>query len=123
MAIRLSGNEKLVLVTNLGTMLSAGIPLLEAVDSVLEDAKGNQRKVLAVLKKDLNQGKNISESFAKFPEAFDQVTINLIKAAEEAGTLDTTLKDLNTSIRKDLEFNDKVKAALTYPVLVVFVFG
>lgn len=118
----LSKKDKLMLISNLGTMLSAGIPIMEAVDAILEDNSGNQKKVLKALKEDLNQGKTISESFGKFPRAFDPVTVNLIKAAEKAGDLDTILKDLAVNIKKEIEFNEKVKGALTYPIFVLIVF-
>jgi type II secretory pathway component PulF len=85
--IRLPVNEKLNLINNLSTMLSAGIPILEAVESLVEEAKGNQKKVLLQLSEDLIAGKNISTSFASFPFVFDKVSVNLIKASEEAGTL------------------------------------
>lgn len=123
MAVSLSNTDKLSLISNLGTMLTAGIPILEAVESLLEDVKGGQKKVLEGLKKDLNQGKTISDSFKKFPGSFDPVTVNLIKASEEAGTLDETLKNLSQTIKRDIEFTDKVKAALTYPAAVFVVFG
>ena len=51
--ITLSANDKKTLVGNFATMLAAGISILEAVDSLLEDAKGNQKKVLEVLRDDL----------------------------------------------------------------------
>ncbi len=120
--ISLSTSEKIAIISNFSTMLSAGISILEAVDSLLEDAKGNQKKVLQTLREDLVQGKRVFESFAKFPNIFDRVTISIIKAAEEAGNLDNTLKDLRDNIKKESEFLDKIKAALTYPVLIMFVF-
>lgn len=103
-------------------MLTAGIPILEVVDSLLEDAKGNQKKLLQVMHEDLSQGKHVYSSFAKFPNIFNQVTVNLIKASEEAGTLETALQDLKKNIQKETEFNDKVKAALTYPLVIFMVF-
>lgn len=120
--IHLSTSEKLGLVSNMSTMLTAGIPILETIDSLLEDAKGNQKKLLESVRSDLTEGNHVSTSFEKFPEIFDKVTINLIKAAEEAGTLDVTLKDLKDNIKKETEFKDKIKAALTYPMLIVIVF-
>ena len=121
-SISISNSEKLGLISNLATMLAAGISLLEVVDSLLEDAKGNLKKLLEVLRADLTQGNHISTSFEKFPKVFDKVTINLIKAAEEAGTLDITLKDLKENIRKETEFRDKIKGALTYPAFIIVVF-
>lgn len=120
--ITLSGNDKLALVSNLATMLSAGIPILETVDSLLEDAKGNQKKLFQVMREDLMQGKRIYTSLAKFPDVFDKVTINIVKASEEAGTLDVTLTDLKKSIKKDMEFSDKIKSALFYPIFIMVVF-
>lgn len=121
-SLRLSTSEKLGLISNLATMLTAGIPILEVVDSLLEDAKGSQKKLLESLKTDLSQGNHVSDSLAKFPKIFDKITVNLIKASEEAGTLDVTLTDLKSSIKKDAEFMDKIKGALTYPVLILGVF-
>ncbi len=120
--IRLSQSEKIGLISNLYTMLSAGIPILEAVSNLLEDTKGNQKKLLETLREDLTQGRQVHYSFAKFPRVFDKVTVNVIKAAETAGTLDTTLKDLRENIRKQNEFNDKIKSALLYPAFIIVVF-
>lgn len=120
--ISLSINDKIGLINNLATMLAAGISILEAVDSLLEDSKGNQKKIIETLRGDLVQGRHVYETFAQFPNTFDQVTVNIIKASEEAGTLDTTLKDLTKSIEKQREFNDKVKSAVMYPILISIVF-
>lgn len=122
MNINLSSQERLNLISNLGTMLSAGIPILDAVDSGLKEARGNPKKILEKLKEDLKEGKTIAESFAASPGAFDPITTSLIKSAEESGTLDITLKDLVVSYKKEMEFSEKVRAALVYPALVIIVF-
>lgn len=120
--ISISNNDKLGMLSDLGTMLSAGIPLLESVDALLEDVKGNQKKFLEVLRDDLNQGKHVYFTFSKFPNVFSRVATSIIKASEEAGTLDVTLKDLKGNLKKDMEFSDKIKSALIYPLFIVFVF-
>lgn len=122
MSLNLSDQERLNLISNLGTMLSSGIPILDAVDSGLKEVKGNVKKILEKLKEDLKEGKTIAESFKSSPDAFDPITVSLIKSAEESGTLDTTLKDLVVSYKKEMEFSDKVRSALAYPSLVVVVF-
>ncbi len=120
--ITLSYKEKITLLSNFSTMLTAGISILETVDSLLEDSKGNQRKLLQVLREDLTQGKHMYISFSKFPGVFDQVTVNIIKASEEAGSLDVTLKDIKTHIQKEMEFLDKIKSAMMYPIVIGIVF-
>lgn len=120
-SLSLSNQEKYSIIDNLATFLSSGIPILEAVDSLIEESKGNSLKILSILKEDLNQGKTISYSLARHPKAFDPITVNLIKAAEEAGTLESTLKDLKKTIQKDIEFLGSVKGSLIYPILVLIV--
>lgn len=118
----LSANDKVTLVSNMHTMLTSGIPILETVESLLEDSKGGQKKLLTVMKEDLAQGQHLYTSFSKFPKMFDKVTVNILKASEESGTLDTALEDMKSSIRKEIEFNDKIKGALIYPVFILIVF-
>jgi type IV pilus assembly protein PilC len=120
--LSLKNSEKLSLLSNFSTMISAGIPILETVDSLLEDSKGNVRKLLEIIKEDILQGNHLYASFAKFPEVFDKVTVNVIKASEEAGTLDVTLRDIKNQIEKEMEFNDKIKAAMVYPIVIMVVF-
>lgn len=120
--ISLSTSEKISFISNLTTMLNAGISILEAIDSLMEDAKGKHKKFLEIIREDIVQGNHLYYSFSRFPRVFDKVTINLIKAAEEAGTLEVTLKDLRDNIKKEVEFSDKIKAALIYPILITVVF-
>jgi type II secretory pathway component PulF len=120
--IRLSAGDKIALISNLATMLTAGIPILEAVSNLLEDSKGNIKKVLETLREDLTQGHQVNYAMSRFPGVFDKVTVNVVKAAEEAGTLDVTLKDLRDNLRKQNEFSDTVRSALMYPMFIMGVF-
>lgn len=120
--VKLSAEDKIALISNLTTMLGAGIPILEVIESLLQEAKGNQKKILEAIRQDITDGKHMSTSFAKFPYVFNSVTVNLVKAAEEAGTLETTLDDLKVTIEKEQEFSDKVKAAMMYPIFVLVIF-
>jgi type II secretory pathway component PulF len=121
-SIKISNNEKLSLYSTLSTMISAGIPILEVMDSLLEDSKGNTKKIIESIREDLIQGKSLSASFSKFPATFNKVTVNVIKAAEEAGTLEVVLKDLKDQLQKDMEFIGNVKSAVTYPTVILFLF-
>lgn len=121
-AVSLSGDDKLILVGNLGTMLSAGISIIESVDSLREDAHGSMYVILSKLKADIEQGLQVHESLGQFTRVFDGVTINIIKAAEESGNLDKVLKDVRETLMKDMEFRDRVKTAMMYPAFIFVVF-
>lgn len=120
--ITLSNNDQLSMISTFSTLINAGIPILETVDSLIEDSKGNTKKILESTREDLVQGKPLHLCFSKFPRVFGKVTINIIKASEEAGTLDVVLKDLKNQVQKDMEFMDKIKSALMYPLIIFVVF-
>ena len=103
-------------------MLKAGISILETIDSLLEDSKGSQRTILKTIQSDINLGLHLYESFEKFPRVFDSITINIVHAAEEAGTLDATLESLSMTFKKQQEFVDKVRGAFAYPMMIFIVF-
>ena len=104
-------NAKITLFSNIATMLKAGISILYTVDALLEDAKGSQKILLQTVKDDINQGLHLHESLVKFPLTFNKVSINIMNASEEAGTLDNTLRELAKSYRREQEFMDRVRGA------------
>ncbi len=120
--LRLSKVELLNMVSNLSTMFTAGIPILSAIRSLSEEGHGNSKKILTEMYNDLLKGKRLYESLAKYPHVFDSVTVNMVRASEESGTLDIILKDLKEQIKRDIAFSRKIKSALTYPVLVMIIF-
>jgi type II secretory pathway component PulF len=114
----LSNSEKINLLGNFATMLSSGIPILDSVKTLLDDAKGNSRLFLQTLQDDLLAGNRLNTSFAKYPKSFNKVVVNLIRAAEESGTLETTLRDIRDNIQKESEFTDKIKSSMMYPSII-----
>lgn len=118
----LPNSEKLGLLSNLSTMVNAGLTIAEAVNSMLEDSTGNVRLILKGIQDDVNQGKPLNAALAKYPRVFDSVTVAIIKASEESGTIDIVLKDVKETVKKDIEFSDKIRSALTYPAVIIVVF-
>lgn len=120
--IRLKGKERLSLFSDLSTMLTAGIPILEAVVSLEDDATGNMKKVLAILHANLNNGEPLSKGMQRLPKAFDQISVNLIRAAEAGGTLEETLHDIVQTTKKELAFSEQLRNTMIYPLFVMAVF-
>jgi type II secretory pathway component PulF len=120
--IRLSSKDRLSLFTGLSTMLTAGIPILEVVESLLSDSKGNPKKVLTRLRASLYNGEPLSKMLGQMPRAFDPVSVNLIRSAEAGGTLETTLRDMVVSTKKEMAFSDQLRITMIYPIFVMFIF-
>lgn len=120
--VRLKVHDRLTLLGDLATMLTAGVPILEAIEALETDAKGDFRRVLRHLRHGLSNGEPLSNIMERMPKAFDSITINLIRAAESGGTLEDTLKDIVVSTKKEIAFNDTIRTAAIYPIFVMTLF-
>ena len=104
----------------LSVMLKAGVPLVDALDSV------HSNKTNALLKKtidkvidDVSSGLSLSKSMRKHPKVFNSMFVNIIKAGESAGVLDQVLFQLADFIAHDLKLRMGITQAIRYPSIVV----
>ena len=106
----------------LATMLSAGIPLVQAFEIV---GAGHDnlamRKLIYSVKQDVEGGNALAEALAKHPLHFDDLFVNLVEAGEQAGALETLLDKIATYKEKTEAIKKKIKKALTYPAAVIVV--
>ena len=120
--LRLSSKERLSLFSDLSTMLEAGISILEAVESLESNSKGNLRRTLQVMHEALTNGESLADAMESLPAAFDPITINLVRAAEAGGTLEETLHNIVLTTKKELAFSDQLRTTMIYPAFVMAVF-
>jgi len=106
----------------LATMMSAGIPLVQAFD-IVGSGHENQsmQKLIMAIKTDIEGGATLAESLGKHPVYFDDLFVNLVNAGEQSGALETLLDKIATYKEKTEAIKKKIKKALTYPTAVVVV--
>jgi type IV pilus assembly protein PilC len=108
----------------LSTLINAGLPLLQALRSVIQQTVSKPLKVvLSQIIGDVEGGSTLSGSMGKHPRVFNQVYVSLIAAGETSGTLDAALERLAIQQEKDADLNSKIRGAMTYPVIVLLVMG
>jgi type IV pilus assembly protein PilC len=106
----------------LATMLSAGIPLVQAFDIVGSGHENaSMQKLIMAIKAEVEGGNSLAESLAKHPLYFDDLFVNLVEAGEQAGALETLLDKIATYKEKTEAIKKKIKKALTYPAAVLVV--
>ncbi|KUO50579.1 MAG: hypothetical protein APF76_07990 [Desulfitibacter sp. BRH_c19] len=106
----------------LGVLVNAGIPLVSALEVVEKQSDINKmHKSIKAVKESLMEGKNFHESLKQHPDIFDSMMINMIQAGELGGVLGKILAKLGEHYEREHEVREKVKAALTYPVLVLLI--
>ena len=106
----------------LATMLSAGVPLVQAFDIVGRGHENpSMQELLLTIKDDIEAGSTLTEALRKHPLYFDDLFCNLVEAGEQAGVLETLLDKIATYKEKTESIKAKVRKSLTYPIAVVVV--
>lgn len=116
-----SHSSKLVTATReLATLLSVGIPLVEALDTISKQYNGGFRNSLLVIKDRVTAGANLAEAMAEQPQIYDPLCLHMVEVGENAGNLDDVLERLAEFKEQSLHLKDRVLTALLYPVIVLF---
>jgi type IV pilus assembly protein PilC len=106
----------------LATMMSAGIPMVQAFEIVGNGhEKPSMQKLILDIKANIEGGSTLHESLAKFPLYFDDLFVNLVEAGEQAGALESLLDKIATYKEKTEALKKKIKKALFYPTAVLAV--
>ena len=112
--------ERLMFTKHLDTMISAGIPIVDALETVIDQAKSQKfREVLESISADIKNGQSLANSLGKHPKVFDELYVSLIRVGEESGTLEENLSFLAKQMAKDFRLRKKVRGAMIYPAIVV----
>jgi type IV pilus assembly protein PilC len=111
-----------VFARQLATMMSAGIPMVQAFEII---GNGHEKpavqKLVLDIKANIEGGSTLHESLAKHPLHFDDLFVNLVEAGEHAGALETLLDKIATYKEKTEALKKKIKKALFYPIAVLVV--
>ena len=101
------------------TMVKAGLPILNVLEMLRDQVENPaMRDVVEDIRKSLEGGVSLSKSFEKYPDLFDNVYVNLIKAGEASGKLDVFLLKIVDALEKKEKIKKKIKSALMYPSIM-----
>lgn len=119
---RIKLRDLVMFTRQLSTLISAGVPLPRSLTTLQEQAANKYFKtVIAGITKDVEAGTSLGNAFAKYPDVFSEVYINMVRAGEAGGILDKILQRLAVQAEKDASIRKKVKGAMTYPVVILSV--
>jgi len=105
----------------LATLLSAGVPLVDALKSLSDEAKGSWRVLLIGLRERVTAGASLSRALESFPKVFPEFFVNMIAAGEQSGSLDRILLRLADFLENQAATRAKVRTAMIYPVFMASV--
>jgi type IV pilus assembly protein PilC len=119
---RISTKQLCTFTRQLSTLQDAGLPILRSLKILEGQCKpGILKNSLGDVVEDIESGQTLSEAFAKHPKAFDRLYCNMIKAGEAGGALEAILQRLADFKEKAQSLKRKIKGAMVYPIVVIFV--
>ncbi|MBX4201529.1 type II secretion system F family protein [Candidatus Saccharibacteria bacterium] len=114
--------DLMIFTRELSTMISAGVPLPRGLETLQNQMENKYfQTVIASVTHDVESGAPLAESMAKFPDAFNDVYVNMVRAGEAGGILDEILKRLATQVEKDATIRKKIRSAMAYPIVILSV--
>ncbi len=114
------GSSELAMITRqMSTLLSAGFPLVKAVETLIPQARSKTMyRVLSRVKDAVEEGASFAKALALYPGVFSPIYINMVNAGESSGTLEIVLERLADFTESQEDSKKKIQAAMAYPVLM-----
>jgi type IV pilus assembly protein PilC len=117
---KLKQDELMHFSRQLSAFVRAGIPLIEALEVIEEESYDKAlRQMLVAVRESLITGDTFSGALLPYETMFPKFYIDMVRAAELTGSLDSVLGELARYIKRDLEARNKVKSALVYPAVIL----
>jgi len=114
----------MVFTRQLATLIEAGMPLLRSLRTLQEQCEsGGLKAILGDVSLAIENGSSLAEALQTHPRVFNKLYVNMVRAGEISGALETTLKRLSEFIEKSHKLRGKIKAALFYPAAVITIAG
>ena len=107
----------------MSTLVQAGLPLLRSLEAMIkqQEKKPKFKEMLSSISEKVSSGGNLSDGLAMYPKTFDNLYVNMVKAGEAGGVLDLVLDRLAQFQEKSIRTIKKVKSAMIYPSVIMFV--
>jgi type II secretory pathway component PulF len=116
---RRQGAQVTGLLQEIATLLGAGIPLLEALDTISRQHSGRFGRSILLIRDHVAAGGSLAEALARQPGLFDPLVRNIVEVGENSGNLDQALSRLVEYRRKSAGLKNRVASALMYPSIVL----
>ena len=118
---RIGNKDLLMFNQELLVLLKAGLPIIQALDTILESGGGKLNDILSAIREDVKGGMAFSNAFEKYPRVFPHLYIASLQAGERTGDLPQTIRRYIAFLKRTEGFRGKIIAALFYPAILVTV--
>ncbi|OGW14311.1 MAG: type II secretion system protein GspF [Nitrospirae bacterium GWA2_42_11] len=119
---RVKKTEISIFTRQLTTLLTAGLPLMEALSATIDHIDDPVlKRTITRIREDVREGRSLADAMRAHPRAFSGLYTNMIQAGETSGALDVVLARLADFQESQVKLRNKIWATMTYPVMMLFI--
>lgn len=121
---RVTAQDLALATRQLSTLVSADLPIVECLTALIEQVDRERlKRTLSQIREQVNQGSSLADAMVEHSRLFGELYINMVRAGEASGALDIVLLRLAEYTEGAARLRSRVRSALTYPLVMVFVGG
>src|SRR5579863_8068682 len=109
--------DKILFSKQLAILLKSGVPILQAIELLIEQFEGSMKNMLVSIK----EGTSLADALGKYPKVFEKIYLQLVRAGEATGKLETILERLTVYLERKETISKKVKGAMQQPIIQLVV--
>ena len=113
---KITVKDKILFTKQLSTLLKSGVPLLNALELLVDHLEGRLKTIVIRLKDDIKEGESFASALSKFPNVFPNIYVQLVRAGEASGNLEVILDRLVDYMERRAEIRKRVRSAMAYPL-------
>ena len=118
----MSAGDLALLTRQLGSLLGAGVQLVDALGALAEQSsRAAVKRMLSQVRERVREGSSLADALRAHPHIFSDLYVGMVRAGEQAAALETVLDRLADYNERQAEFMAKVRGALTYPIIMMIV--
>ncbi|HSC25543.1 MAG TPA: type II secretion system F family protein [Candidatus Babeliales bacterium] len=118
---KIKTKDKILFSKQLAILLKSGVPILQAIELLIEQFEGNMKNMLVRIKDDIKEGSSLADALSKYPKIFEKIYLQLVRAGEATGKLETILERLTVYLERREVTSKKVRGALQQPIIQLVV--
>ncbi|MFI5332709.1 MAG: type II secretion system F family protein [Candidatus Babeliales bacterium] len=119
----ISVKDKILFTRQLAILLKSGVPLLQAIELLIEQFTGTLHTVLIQIKDSIKEGQSLADALKRYPNIFDSIYVQLVRAGEASGKLEVILDRLTSYLERREALARKIKDATREPIIQLIVAG
>jgi len=118
---KVTTKDKILFTRMLSVLLKSGVPLLQALELLVDQVEGRLKTIVINVKDEIKEGSSMADALKKYPSVFPNIYIQLVRAGEASGKLELILDRLVNYMEGREEIRKRVSSAMTYPIIQLII--